>query len=320
MRKSLILLVGGAVVFTALSACRRADLSQGGAQVALSRNSPPPGCKSLGYLTARGGGTFGGGMISNDRLTEYAQNDLRNQAAELGANFVQHDPPSMGSGDGTTTTVTVTGTAYLCPEGATAVAVTDAPAAPAAPAAEKSSESKADKDKDEPAPPTEGNAPPVGAVGFRFGQSVAEAEGACSKAGLTWSPVSDSTFDCSGAPEPLGARVASTQVKACASKVCGIQLTIAEADLGGWGKAFPQVQAALAKKYGKPRKMADSHPKECQGDALAACLADGRTKREARWWWDSGEQLSLTAGKSDKSASPSLRVYYYREPDKLGGL
>ncbi len=45
-------------------------------------------------------------------------NDLRNKAAELGANFVQHDTPTMGqagSDNGSTTsTATVSGTAYLC--------------------------------------------------------------------------------------------------------------------------------------------------------------------------------------------------------------
>jgi hypothetical protein len=93
----------------------------------------------LGYLTGRGGGTFGGGWITNDKLVEYALNDLRNQAAKLGANYVQHDPPQMGSGDGTTTTVTITGTAYLCAKGDTPVGpgapVQPAPATPAAPAA-----------------------------------------------------------------------------------------------------------------------------------------------------------------------------------------
>jgi hypothetical protein len=53
-------------------------------------------------------------MISNDSLVEYAMNDLRNKAAKVGADYVQHDPPQMGQGDGTTTTVTISGTAYKC--------------------------------------------------------------------------------------------------------------------------------------------------------------------------------------------------------------
>jgi uncharacterized protein YbjQ (UPF0145 family) len=62
----------------------------------------------------KGGGTFGGSWIANEDLIEYAMNDMRNQAAELGANYVQHDPPTLGQGEGTTTTATITGTAYQC--------------------------------------------------------------------------------------------------------------------------------------------------------------------------------------------------------------
>jgi hypothetical protein len=80
----------------------------------------PASCKSLGYIVGRGGGSFGGGWISNEQLIEYAMNDLRNQAAERGANFIQHDTPTMGeagsNGSSTTTTATVSGTAYLCTE------------------------------------------------------------------------------------------------------------------------------------------------------------------------------------------------------------
>jgi len=100
----------------ALSACSTASLSTEGAKVAASRNSAPPSCAPAGYLTGKGGGTFGGAYISNEQLIEYALNDLRNQAAELGANYVQSDPPQLGSGNGTTTSVTITGTAYRCPK------------------------------------------------------------------------------------------------------------------------------------------------------------------------------------------------------------
>ena len=67
------------------------------------------------HLVGEGGGTFGGEFISNDDLIEYALNDLRNQAAEANANYIQTDPPTLGQGDGTTTTATISGTAYRCP-------------------------------------------------------------------------------------------------------------------------------------------------------------------------------------------------------------
>jgi hypothetical protein len=98
----------------AASACSTAALSPEGARVTATRNPAPAGCKPLGYIVGQGGGTFGGGMVSNESLIEYAMNDLRNKAAELGGNYLQHDPPTLGQGDGTTTTATITGTAYAC--------------------------------------------------------------------------------------------------------------------------------------------------------------------------------------------------------------
>jgi hypothetical protein len=94
--------------------CATASLSPQGANVAVARSAPAPGCRAVAYLVGEGGGTFGGGWISNDKLIEYAMNDLRNKAAERGATYVQADPPTLGTGKGTTTTVTVTGTAYAC--------------------------------------------------------------------------------------------------------------------------------------------------------------------------------------------------------------
>ena len=95
-------------------ACSVPSLSPAGARVAVARTAPPDGCSAVGYLVGEGGGTFGGGAIANDQLIEYAMNDLRNKAAERGANYVQSDPPQLGQGKGTTTTATVTGTAYRC--------------------------------------------------------------------------------------------------------------------------------------------------------------------------------------------------------------
>ena len=97
------------------AACSTAGLTSAGARVVASPNPPPAGCVEVKHLAGEGGGTFGGEFISNDDLVEYALNDLRNRAAEAGANYVQHDPPTLGSGDGTTTTATISGTAFTCP-------------------------------------------------------------------------------------------------------------------------------------------------------------------------------------------------------------
>lgn len=102
------------VLLAAATGCNTSSLSPKGAQVAATRNPPTSDCTALKYIVGQGGGTFGGAYISNDDLVEYAMNDLRNKAAELGANYVQHDPPQLGNGNGTTTTVTISGTAYRC--------------------------------------------------------------------------------------------------------------------------------------------------------------------------------------------------------------
>jgi hypothetical protein len=99
---------------TASLACSTPALSPQASRVAVTRNAPPPECTPVGYIVGEGGGTFGGKWISNDHLIEYAMNDLRNKAAEEGANYVQSDPPQLGNGHGTTTTATITGTAYRC--------------------------------------------------------------------------------------------------------------------------------------------------------------------------------------------------------------
>lgn len=98
-----------------LASCKTNDLSQGGETVAPTRDPLPPECVNVGLVTGSGGGTFGGSWVSNDKLVDYAMNDLRNRTAELGGTHVRHDPPIFGQGDGTTTTVTITGTAYRCP-------------------------------------------------------------------------------------------------------------------------------------------------------------------------------------------------------------
>ena len=116
MRTTLMILSAAVLVAAAVSGCKTAGLTAGGSAVAPTRDPLPPECETLGLVTGKGGGTFGGGFVSNEDLLEYAMNDLRNKSAELGATHVRHDPPQLGQGDGTTSTATITGTAYRCPE------------------------------------------------------------------------------------------------------------------------------------------------------------------------------------------------------------
>jgi hypothetical protein len=114
----------GILVLLSATGCRTAGLSPSGAQVATSQSAPldsgwdPASCRSLGYVVGRGGGSFSGGWLTNEDLIAYAMNDLRNRAANLGANFIQHDSPTMGQAGNnngtTTTTATISGTAYIC--------------------------------------------------------------------------------------------------------------------------------------------------------------------------------------------------------------
>lgn len=114
--------LGVLLSLAALAGCATADLTEAGSKVAPTRDPLPDTCQNVGIVYGKGGGTFGGEMVSNEDLIEYATNDIRNKTAELGGTHVRHDPPQMGSGDGTTTTVTITGTAYKCPGASTAAA------------------------------------------------------------------------------------------------------------------------------------------------------------------------------------------------------
>jgi hypothetical protein len=58
------------------------------------QSRPPrgPECQKLGVVVGESGGTFRGGCISNDHLTEYEMNDALSKAATGGANTLQITP------------------------------------------------------------------------------------------------------------------------------------------------------------------------------------------------------------------------------------
>ncbi len=103
------------VLAASSTACSVHTLDAEAEKVQVSQNPPAAGCARLDFLTGHSGGPLGGAFVPNDDLVDWAMDDLRNQAAERGATYVQYDPPQMGDSDGTTTTVTVTGVAYRCP-------------------------------------------------------------------------------------------------------------------------------------------------------------------------------------------------------------
>ena len=107
-------------LLSATGCARKPALSPEGAQVAVSREAPAPGCQSMGEVVGESGGSgiAGGRWVANDRLIEYAMSDVRNKASATGANYVQIDPPQLGASHGTTSTVTITGAAYRCGQAA----------------------------------------------------------------------------------------------------------------------------------------------------------------------------------------------------------
>lgn len=106
---------------TMLAGCSRPGLSSAGANVAAANTSisdnglEPKSCKNLGPVIGKSGGALGG-FVSNDDLLEYALNDLRNKAADAGANFVHYTAPQFGTNADADTGVTMAGTAYRCAE------------------------------------------------------------------------------------------------------------------------------------------------------------------------------------------------------------
>jgi hypothetical protein len=110
-----------------LAGCAAVQLNPGAAQVRITTNEPQ-GCKYLGEVTGNQGNFFTGGFTSNANLETGARNEMKNEAAKLGANTVQMltnragQTGSMslagGTGGGSMeqTNVTYTGIAYKCPE------------------------------------------------------------------------------------------------------------------------------------------------------------------------------------------------------------
>jgi uncharacterized protein DUF4156 len=105
-----------------LAACASSRLTAEGAQVAVpdtaSAVQAPAHCRSLGAVVGMGAGPCGSGWVSKRDLAAFAMDDLRNKAAELGANYVEPQVPEFSvSGElhGTrTSSAAVRATAYRC--------------------------------------------------------------------------------------------------------------------------------------------------------------------------------------------------------------
>ena len=100
----------------ASAGCHRPALTTAGASVAVSTAAPPPSCERLTEIRGRAGGVIEGSILGLDErgLAAYAMNDLRNTAAESGADFVYRSEPTFSAPYGHTTHAEYAGYAYRC--------------------------------------------------------------------------------------------------------------------------------------------------------------------------------------------------------------
>ncbi len=286
-----------------LAGCATADLTNEGAQVATSNTAPsaegydPHRCRSLGFVVGRGGGSFGGAWISNEDLVKYAMNDLRNKAAEMGANYIQHDTPQMGvAGDqnGTTTsTVTISGTAYHCDGVTSQLASSEDPSSP-------SSDPKQ-------APAHHDVAAPTGVAGFTLGSTLEDAQAAC-EAKNQWTPSGTDVFECSGTPRSIGTDARSL-LKFCGGSLCrAVFVARPNSDQSSeWLRQFVLLKKVLVGKYGDP--VEDKVvPDQCANDILP-CVRNGAAHAKYTWTFPNGTFVVLVLS-NKPGPDPLIRLTY----------
>jgi len=84
--------------------------------VKLSMHSASDNCKFLGEVTGDQGGYFTAELTSDSNLIKGARNELRNNAYNLGANYVEIESQSnTHMEEGGMYSSTITGNAYACP-------------------------------------------------------------------------------------------------------------------------------------------------------------------------------------------------------------
>lgn len=128
--KKLLILLSSFAGLSIMVGCASTDLEGSAASVVVSPDKPAQGCKYIGQVVGNQGNFFTGEYTSNKNLEQGAMNDLRNQAAKEGANYIQlltNRAGVTGSGsvyqgtgsfDSEQTNVTVLGNAYNCPQSA----------------------------------------------------------------------------------------------------------------------------------------------------------------------------------------------------------
>lgn len=121
MRTNLLI---SAVAATFLVGCAAKNITPTATHIIVSPNKAPENCRFIGMVQGDQGNWFTGGWTPNKNLEAGAMNDLRNKAAEMGANYVElitNRASSTGSGfEGSgsvhQTGVVAMGNAYACPK------------------------------------------------------------------------------------------------------------------------------------------------------------------------------------------------------------
>lgn len=113
-----ILLASGALAM--LCGCAAVELTPAAQQVKVSPKEPAKECQYIAHITGGQGNFFTGSFTSNKALEEGALNDMRNQAAAKGGNYVEilnNRAGITGGNDGSSqqTNVVYTGNVYNCP-------------------------------------------------------------------------------------------------------------------------------------------------------------------------------------------------------------
>lgn len=99
-----------------LAACSATSTTRQGNAVELGTEKPADNCKPLGDAVGSQGNWLTGDYTSNKNLLIGARNDLRNQAADMGGNYVwvQNSANTNAWGSAGTTNTTVLGVVYRC--------------------------------------------------------------------------------------------------------------------------------------------------------------------------------------------------------------
>jgi hypothetical protein len=152
-------------------------------------------------------------------------------------------------------------------------------------------------------------APPVGAGGFRFGQSPPDVQSACSTAGGAIQELEANRVRCSKLPEDIGIE-AQADLTFCSGTVCDIELLANPGNDAQQARVvYASFGAALTRKYGSPKANRKEGPGECEGsEAFSRCLQEGRATALQGWIWSGGARILLKLERDNESLL--LRIKY----------